>query len=170
MNTNILYFFFHLTQHHPWLAQAATFFSQWMVYLVPLAVVMYMFVTERRPVKKSIYLVVTVALAVLITDYFFKGLFEVARPFTTLGFTPIITEAGFSFPSGHASFAGALFAATSLVISRHRWFDGVIGILCVLIALSRMMLGVHYPTDIIAGFFWGFLFAYGVYTILKKYL
>jgi undecaprenyl-diphosphatase len=160
MNTDILYFFFHLTQAHPWLATLAVFFSEYVVYALPIGVVVYIFFTEKNWFKKSMYMTVVVVAAVLLTDYVLKGLFSSIRPFTVLGYTPLIPETGFSFPSGHATLAGAVFGGAYFSISKHPWFTVLVGILAFAIALSRVMLGVHYPVDVLAGLVWGILVSF----------
>ena len=112
MNTQILYFFFHLTQSHTWLKYSAIFFSEYAVYIFPVLIVLYIFKTEKKPFQKSIYLTIVVVSAVLLTDFILKEFFTIARPFVTLGYTPLVPEWGFSFPSGHATLAGALFGGT----------------------------------------------------------
>ncbi len=68
-------------------------------------------------------------------------------------------DAGFfSFPSGHATMAVGFYGALTLILAYHsrgasRWIIAALGVATVLlIGLSRMYLGVHYPTDIVAGY------------------
>jgi undecaprenyl-diphosphatase len=62
-----------------------------------------------------------------------------------------------SFPSGHATTAFALAAVIGFLSPR--WFPAVLG-LAVLIGVSRVALGAHYPSDVVAGAFVGVLGAY----------
>jgi membrane-associated phospholipid phosphatase len=64
---------------------------------------------------------------------------------------------GSSFPSGHAAAAAAVFAASALVLSRHRRqaIRAVIAagtaLVIAVVAATRALLGVHWLTDVIAG-------------------
>ncbi len=57
-----------------------------------------------------------------------------------------------SFPSGHATTAGAIAITLVLLFPRWRWFFIAAGIL---VAISRPVLGVHYPSDVLAGIVFG---------------
>jgi undecaprenyl-diphosphatase len=76
----------------------------------------------------------------------------------------LIEEKGFSFPSGHSAFAGVFFGMLAILLARGSpdrppWFRvvGVLAclVLAVLVAASRVWLGVHYPTDVIGGLLLG---------------
>jgi membrane-associated phospholipid phosphatase len=71
--------------------------------------------------------------------------------------------AGFSFPSGHATMAAAMFAAFALLFGRGRCravrsaLAAVAVGLAVLVAASRVALGVHWLTDVMAGLALGWM-------------
>ncbi len=80
----------------------------------------------------------------------------VARPRPPVVHLQAVT--GFSFPSGHSTQAGAFWLSLALALSaadsvasrRSALLAGALAI-TVLVALSRVLLGVHYPSDVIAG-------------------
>ena len=63
----------------------------------------------------------------------------------------IKTATGYSFPSGHSTNAGALYGGGAIRKELSKALRITLGIIAVLIALSRNFLGVHTPQDIIAG-------------------
>lgn len=71
-----------------------------------------------------------------------------------------------SFPSGHSMTSMVCYATLAFLIARlvdskflRRFTFGVAGVIVLLIGLSRMYLGVHYPTDVLAGFAMGLAWA-----------
>jgi undecaprenyl-diphosphatase len=74
---------------------------------------------------------------------------------------------GFSFPSGHA--AGA-FAFAAFVAVRAPRFGPAASVFAALVAWSRCVLGVHYPTDVFAGAVLGALIGAGFGRLSQKAL
>ena len=86
---------------------------------------------------------------------FLKYLFQRPRPEL---FESDYTASFYSFPSGHATIAVAFYGTLALLVALRlqgwrRWTVLVAGaVLALLLGLSRLYLGVHYPTDILAGY------------------
>ena len=96
----------------------------------------------------------------------------VARPRPAL-FTPLVIASGYSFPSAHATVAASLFPLLARVVagSRPRRAGRTIA-WCVFLALGafvsagRVYLGVHWPTDVVAGWLLGAV----LYAVTARWL
>lgn len=85
----------------------------------------------------------------------------------------LITAHGYSFPSGHSINAMAFYGALLVLIwlyARKHWVKGVATIVLVavliLIPISRVYLGVHYPSDVLAGLLLGLATMLSAATII----
>lgn len=88
-------------------------------------------------------------------EFLLKHLFVRARP----DMSRVVYEAGYSFPSGHAMVSLCFYGMLAYLISRNlvswRWRIALFILallLIVAIGVSRIYLGVHYPTDVLAGY------------------
>jgi undecaprenyl-diphosphatase len=99
-----------------------------------------------------------------------KTVFGRARPPVALH---LITENEPSFPSGHATDSAALYGALALVfvvfvlrrpIARAAAATGLV-LLTGAVGVSRLVLGVHWPTDVLAGWALGFTAAFAVVLV-----
>ncbi|MDX1373017.1 MAG: phosphatase PAP2 family protein [Nitrososphaeraceae archaeon] len=113
--------------------------------------------TKGRIVVLSLLLLITVSDQ---TGYrLLKELFQRARPcdFLTDVITPIGCSGSFSFPSNHAlnNFAAATFL--SRFYPAYKW---IFFVTAFLISISRIYLGLHYPSDILGGAIIGFIIGY----------
>ncbi|MBE7709222.1 MAG: phosphatase PAP2 family protein [Cyanobacteria bacterium SIG32] len=82
---------------------------------------------------------------------------------------------GYSFPSGHTTITMCFYGIIIYLIMTHtrsqfwRIFLSVFfGFMIFMVAISRLWLGVHFPTDVLAGLFLGFLFV-NLFIILDKF-
>ncbi len=111
-------------------------------------------------------LVLNVALTDQLSSHAIKPLVGRARPCQT--FSDIRTPDGCgparSFPSSHASnIAGAM---TLVALTYPAWT--ILAVLAALaVGLSRVYLGLHYPSDILGGFLLGFLCALAVWRLKR---
>lgn len=105
---------------------------------------------KARMYRRALIVVVGVAGSAL-ANIILKLIFQRDRPEL---WELLISEDSFSFPSGHAM-ASASIAAVIIVIlwpTKWRYIAILLGSIYVLyIGFTRMYLGVHYPTDIVAG-------------------
>ena len=97
-----------------------------------------------------------------------KQLFARERP--TL-WESIAPESNFSFPSGHAMGSMTLACVLVLLAWPTRWRGWVVGAMAVfvpMVGLSRVYLGVHFPSDILAGWAAAATWAVGTYLVVFR--
>jgi membrane-associated phospholipid phosphatase len=126
--------------------------------IVPLIGIPMLFYELRRRPNRSLLLFVVLVFAgdKLVTNGI-KALVDRARP--TLN--PIAETFGPSFPSGHSSTAASFYAALALILARGRsarmraLLAGTAGGIAVAVASSRVLLDVHWLSDVVAGLMLG---------------
>ena len=87
----------------------------------------------------------------------------------------LVQEGGFSFPSGHSITSMFVYGMLLYLIQTHiekQWLRIVLSVLVaiplVLVGPSRIYLGVHYPTDVLAGWCLGFAALMAAIEVLKR--
>ncbi len=113
-----------------------------------------LFLSKRQ--KRSAVLMAVIMAGAIVLNYVLKINFQRTRPLPYFE-TPL--PASFSFPSGHSLFSACFFGIAAWLIAPHLehlaakasgWASSAIIVL--LVGISRVYLGVHFPTDVIAGF------------------
>jgi len=136
--------------------------------LIVLAVVVGLALQRRRGAALLV-LVSTVGGALLSTAL--KALFGRQRPGVVPHLTEVLTA---SFPSGHAMLSAVVYLTLGVLLSRlvqsvwaRAWCLLVALGLTVLVGLSRLYLGVHYPTDVLGGWAAGMAWALGCWLVAR---
>ena len=150
--------------------QFITFFADpiWCVLLSCLMILL----IKNQKISKAFVLNL---ICVFLLNYILKIIFSRSRPADI----NLIVESGYSFPSGHAMISLGIygFLIYLLTISnKTKKFKifGIIGLILLIffIGMSRIYLGVHYATDVIAGFIisasYLLLFIRFIYPRIKK--
>lgn len=144
------------------------FFAQYLPYILMLVFLLWLFF--ERDWRRRFYNFALTALAVIaargLLVELFRFIYFRSRPELMLSIAPLIgTPDAPAFPSGHAATFFALAAAVYLVKKRTGiWFLAA----AALISLGRVFVGVHWPSDVLAGALIGILSALAVYSILPK--
>jgi undecaprenyl-diphosphatase len=126
-------------------------YKSMIVIMLIVALLLYIVLKHRL----EIITLLAVVISTPILNGLLKQFFQRARP----EFHRLIEIGGYSFPSGHAMNALAFYGVLAFLLWRH--MPNRIGraililfssLFIILIGISRIYLGVHYPSDIIAGY------------------
>ena len=114
----------------------------------------------KKTRKAGVMSAVALLGSLIINNNIVKNIVQRPRPFVTFADLQIIipTPSEFSFPSGHTSSSFAAAAVFYRHLPKKLGIPSVI--LAGLIGFSRLYVGVHYPTDVIAGVLMGILLSY----------
>lgn len=125
---------------------------------------------QRR--RQAVLLAVTM-LGSMLLDIGLKGIYTRERPEPFLDY---VLPASYSFPSGHALGSFCFYGIAACLLLRGRrsvisriLFPTAAVTLVLLIGFSRVYFGVHYPTDVAAGFLVGFVWLLTV-VLLDRFL
>lgn len=136
------------------LFQAVTFCGSTIFLSIVSVVVIALFLRKSHKHSASLFIVTMVGAVVL--NFVLKISFVRERP---LPYFDTALPTSYSFPSGHALYAVCFYGSLAWIYAAHEhrlvrqsvgWSSAAIVV--VMIGLSRIYLGVHYPSDVIAGF------------------
>ncbi|MGC9361249.1 MAG: phosphatase PAP2 family protein, partial [Anaerolineae bacterium] len=121
-----------------------TYLGSTYFFLVLLPIVYWM-----RPVPGMQLAVLVLASAYVNTAA--KTLVAIERPFMVSDeVIGKVATSYYAFPSGHAQLAASTWPMLASIVRKH-WFTALSVLLVLLIGLSRVVLGVHYPQDVLGG-------------------
>ncbi|WP_304508408.1 phosphatase PAP2 family protein [Anaerotignum sp.] len=156
--------------HAPWLDKPMILISTlgnngflW----IALAVIFFSLGNKKKPWRAwGILLLFCLAANILVCNVLLKPMVARIRPYDLLGYDILVPRlADFSFPSGHTS---ASFAAAAVIYTMNKKWGIVVFIFAALMGFSRLYLGVHFPSDVLAGALLGWIVARVVICIYTK--
>ena len=177
MNDIIFFFFYNFAHKSFFFDSMAVFFAQYFPYLVILLAVIFLLFhhevfAKDKPFKALVQKwkeIFYISLSVLIAWLFaiiLKLIFHIPRPFVEFpNVVPLLKPVDFSFPSGHSAFFMGLAVAIFLC---HKKAGYLFAVFALLIGISRIIIGVHYPFDILGGYLFGGLISYLLIKSYKK--
>ncbi|MFZ1019632.1 MAG: phosphatase PAP2 family protein [Minisyncoccia bacterium] len=177
MNNQIFFFFYSFAHQSKIFDDVIIFFAVYFPYLVIIFAGLFLLfhhevLGAESPAqvfwekKKEILGVFFAGILAYIVSILLKIFIQTPRPFDAFSQVhSLISETGYSFPSGHATFFMAL--AMSIFFMHKKagyWFM----FFALLIGLARIIAGVHFPVDILGGFVLGALVAWLVEYFIKQ--
>ncbi len=121
--------------------------------------------------KKKGFVVVSSLLSAMMSMQILKAIFRIPRPF--MKYPELIqgkrqqTATGFSFPSGHSTTASSFYGGLCYSF-KQKWIRALSIALIVLVPISRLYLGVHWPMDILIGTLIGLVSAFALGRVFEK--
>ena len=161
MNETIFYFFYNFAHQSIFVDKLIIFFAQTFPYIVAILAGLFLLfhheifkadntiIILKQKYKEIFFIFLSSGLAWIFSKIL-KFLFHTLRPFDVLvNIRPLFPEAGYAFPSSHATFFMALAVA---LFFNHKKAGYLFMFFALLIGIARIMTGVHFPSDILGGF------------------
>jgi undecaprenyl-diphosphatase len=127
---------------------------------------------KLRKMSGAMWLVILAALGGLLTSTLLKSLIERPRPSLVPHLDAVYTS---SFPSGHSMLSATIYLTLGTLLGRFvqertlkAYFLIVALLLTFLVGVSRVFLGVHYPTDVLAGWAVGLTWALVCWLVARS--
>ena len=168
LDTQLFYLLNNLAGQSPFLDGAVVFLASYLPYiLVALFLLLLLFSQYSKREKLIIFLItgISVVVARLGATELIRFFYHRPRPFLTLPVHQLLTDNAWSFPSGHATF---FFAMSTVIYFDNKKLGIFFFIATLLITVSRVIAGIHYPSDIIGGALIGITVAYITFYIIRR--
>lgn len=167
LNVNLFRAINDLGKDFPFLNPISIFVAEYMVYFLIIAVLLFWFTKSAN----NRVMVVSASMSFILAEIIGKFcglLYSNKQPFVELTHVNKLIEktVGNSFPSDHTMLFFTFCFSFFFFGKKFKYFWAILAI-CV--ALSRILVGVHYPFDVLAGATIGILSAYTCYRFVPRY-
>ncbi|NLM04604.1 MAG: phosphatase PAP2 family protein [Clostridiales bacterium] len=140
-------------------------------FIIPITILIFLYMYKNENIK-GIKLLFLSTLGSYMLNEILKHIFVRTRPFAYF----LVMQGGYSYPSGHSMVAMSFYTSMTYLLTKaiddkklHKVLWTVNALIILLIGFSRIYLGVHWPTDVLAGFGVGYCY-YNISKILvEKY-
>jgi len=151
-----------------WLDYLAIFCTDYLGYILLLILVILLAISFKKYWKMVLEAVIAALFTRFVLTAIIRWLWFRPRPFVVEGFVPLIEQSPKegAFPSGHASF---YFALSTIVYYYNKKLGIFFYISSLFIVLSRVFVGVHWPSDILIGALLGILMGWILNKLFRKH-
>jgi len=142
-----------------WLDYLGIFFAKYFEYALWLCLLLFLIFNLKKYWRMVVLALISGGVSRFIVGSLIRFLWFRQRPFVAENFIPLINQSPkeASFPSGHATF----FFAFSIIVYFYNKKAGILFFIAsFLIVISRVYVGIHWPSDILAGAVLGILMGY----------
>ncbi|MSU74351.1 phosphatase PAP2 family protein [Candidatus Kaiserbacteria bacterium] len=169
LDTQTLYLLNSIVGKSPLFDGGIVFLASYLAYLLPVALcglVLFSGYTKREKWELLLVAFTSAIIARAGITEIIRFFYHRPRPFLEHEINTQLTETSWSFPSGHATFFFAL--STAVYLYNKKWGIGFF-VATILMTISRVIVGVHYPSDILGGAVIGITVATATFHIVRKF-
>lgn len=168
LDLNIFYLLNNLAGENRFFDDFIVFLADYSQYFLIIAFISLLFFSSH-PRRQKIKIILTIFVSMIVARFgvvdLIRFFYHRTRPFIDHSVNRLIANNNFSFPSGHAALFFAM--ATAIYFYNKKW-GGWFFAAAILMGLSRIIAGVHYPSDIIGGAVIGVLTAFLIFYFSKN--
>jgi undecaprenyl-diphosphatase len=169
LDTQLFYLLNNLAGKSQFFDGAIVFLASYFAYILIVVFLAFVFFSQySKSEKLQVFFIAGISTLIArfgITE-FIRFFYHRPRPFSTFdNVQQLLTSNEWSFPSGHATFFFAL--STAVYLYNKKWGTWFF-VATILMTVSRVIAGIHYPSDVIGGALIGMAVAYAFFILFAK--
>lgn len=168
LDVKLFFFLNSLVGRYPIFDTFVVFLASYLQYILIIAFLLLLYFSAYSKTRKlHIFLttVISAMIARLGVTELIRFFYHRPRPFLVYQLHPLVLDNEWSFPSGHSAFFFAI--AMAIYFYNKKWGIAFF-VAAILMNISRVIVGVHYPSDILGGAIVGIVVAYIVFYFVEK--